>query len=755
MRTAFAAFSAALTIGLSPVAAQVDRSGDDPFLWLEDAQGARALAWVAAENAKTEAVLQADARFRDNYAALIKMASGTRYVPPPSLLGDGVAVFTADASHPRGALQWATLADYQAPTPQWRTLIDVGALDAADGQNWLIPSIDCPPRNAHRCLVTLSAGGEDAAELREFDLRSGAFVSGGFRLPRGVQVAGWVDPDTLIVARDWGAGTTTAAGYPFVVKLLRRGDELSAAKEVFRGEPSDANVWPWVLCDGQGDKSVLIQRARDIYHTETYLLAPSGIVRLAVPPQATLRGLFAGKLVFTLEEDWRFRGQTMRAGTLVAVPLAWLAGSDLQRGAPDDSPMAVFQPGPRESIEDVATLRERIAVTYYDNVRGRLVLFSNHGERGWAASPVPVPDNATVDIFGAVPGGTGSLPNVNLWTTGRPDSNTLFYRVSSFLEPEHGWQLNGATGNARSLAAQPATFEATADVTEQFEATAPDGTRIPYFVVHPKGMKLDGDNPTILTGYGGWRVIEAPYYDPVIGALWLSRGGVFVLANIRGGGEFGPAWHDAAVKTHRQVVFDDFTAVARDLIARKITRPERLGMMGASNGGLVVGVSLVQHPELWNAAVMDKPILDLMRFEKIARGAAGVGEYGSTAQANERAMLIATSPYANLRAGVRYPPPLLLTNTQDDRSGPAHARKFAARLGAMGDPYFFYEVGEGGHAGSHGATLNQQALTSALEMTYFAQRLMDPLSTEPRGTQASGLSGEGDRMPPLGRRRSQ
>jgi prolyl oligopeptidase len=652
------------------------------------------------------------------------MAAPGGYVPAPGLLGGGVSVFKANPAHPPGLLQWTSLADYRGARPRWRTLIDVGALDAAEGANWIISSIDCPPFNADRCLVTLSAGGTDAAELREFDLKAGDFVPAGFRLPRGKQIAGWIDPDTLIVGRDWGPGTTTTAGYPFVIKAMKRGQDISQAHEVFRGDQADANVWPYVLVDGEGHRAVLIQRARDNQHTETYQLTPGGVVRLAVPPRATLRGLIGGKLIFTLEQDWRFHGQAMASGALVAAPLAWLSKLDAP-AAPGDPSLVVFQPGPRQSIEDAAILRDRIAVTFYDNVRGRLAVFADQGAKGWTTSSVTVPDNAAVSIYTSGPGGTGSLPNVDLWTTSRSDSDTLFYRVSGFLTPMSFWQLDAATGATQILAAEPDSFDASGEATEQFEATAPDGTRIPYFVVHPKAMKLDGSNPTIEFAYGGWGFIMAPTYDPMIGKLWLDRGGVYVLANIRGGGEFGPAWHEAALKANRQLVYDDFTAVARDLIARKITSPEHLGALGASNGGLVAATSMVQHPELWNAAVIEKPILDLERYEKIAAGAAGVGEYGSMTQPDERAVLTATSPYRNLKPGVRYPEPLLITNTLDDRAGPAHARKFAARLSAFGSPFLFYEVGEGGHAGSTGATAGQQALTGALEMTYFMRRLMN------------------------------
>jgi prolyl oligopeptidase len=376
----------------------------------------------------------------------------------------------------------------------------------------------------------------------------------------------------------------------------------------------------------------------------------------------------------------------------------------------------IFEPGPRQSVDQVAVTANTVVASVYDNVRGSLLAF-RHGpcepgarrDAHWQLCPpasLPVAVNSSANIV----------------TTSEFD-DSLYYGVEGFLDPSRLYQANAASRSSALVKSLPPRFDASRDMVDQYEATSKDGTKIPYFVVHPKAMALDGTNPTILYAYGGFQVSETPFYSGNVGKLWLERGGVFVLANIRGGGEFGPAWHEAALKTHRQVAYDDFTAVGKDLIARGITSPRRLGIQGGSNGGLLMGVEFTQHPELWHAVDIQVPLLDMLRFEQIAAGASWVGEYGSVANPDERAFLASISPYANLKPGVAYPEPLIWTTTKDDRVGPQHARKFAAALAALGDPYLFYEVIEGGHG--LGANLKERAHTSALEMAYFIEKLMD------------------------------
>jgi prolyl oligopeptidase len=585
-------------------------------------------------------------------------------------------------------------------------VIDLDALSAAEHANWVWHGANCLRPSYTRCLVALSDGGEDATTIREFDLTTGAFVAGGFDLPHSKQNVDWLDADTLLVSRDWGPGTMTASGYPFVVKTLKRGQTLDQATEVFRGEPDDVSVDPVILRDGDGGRVALIQRGTDYFHSEIYELTGAGVVRLALPQKLNLDGLIKGVIVFTTEEDWSATGETFKSGSLLAFHPAELRPQPAGQAVAPSTVHLLFAPGSRQSVEQVAVSRSRVIAAIYDNVRGGLTVFADQGASGWSRTKLPVADDSSVDIA----------------TVGDTD-DSLYYGVDGFLAPPRLFQADAATGESREVKSLPPRFDASRDVVEQFEATSTDGTKVPYFVVHPKGMPLDGSNPTLLYAYGGFQVSMTPEYSGTLGKLWLERGGVYVLANIRGGGEFGPAWHEAALKTHRQVAYDDFAAVAKDLIARNITSPRRLGIQGGSNGGLLMGVEFTQHPELWRAVDIQVPLLDMLRFEQIAAGASWVGEYGSVANPDERAFLASISPYANLKAGVAYPEPFIWSTTKDDRVGPQHARKFAAALSALGDPYLFYEVIEGGHGS--GANLKERAHTSALEMTYFISKLVD------------------------------
>ncbi len=580
------------------------RAGEaqDPFLWLEDLKSPRAMAWVQAENAKTVAVLEGDLRFAGLNADALKIAEATDRIPTPDLIGDQVYNFWRDDTHVRGVWRRTSKADYATADPHWTTVLDLDALAAREHANWIWEGANCPPPSYRRCMISLSDGGEDATTEREFDLATGAFVPGGFVLPHSKQTVDWLDGDTLIVSRDWGPGTMTSSGYPFVVKTLKRGQTLDQAFEVFRGSPADVSVDPSVLRDGDGHVVALIERGIDFFHSETRLLgvgagigrAPGGTatVRLALPDQVTIHGLLGGRLIFTTEEGWAFGG-VYKAGSLLAftphalatpppVALAWENGSHL-----------LFEPTSRQTVDQVAITRHRVVAVIYDNVRGGLVVFEPNDDQAWSRLELPVAANSSVEI-----------------DTARDLDDGLYYDVSGFLDPPRLFQADASNGLIARVKSLPARFDASRDTVDQYEASSTDGTRIPYFVVHPKGMALEGANPTILYAYGGFQVSETPFYSGIDGKLWLERGGVFVLANIRGGGEFGPAWHEAGLKTHRQRVFDDFAAVADDLIARKITSPRRLGIQGGSNGGLLMGVEFVQHPELWRAVDIQVPLLD-------------------------------------------------------------------------------------------------------------------------------------------------
>jgi prolyl oligopeptidase len=669
----------------------------DPFLWLEDAHGTRALDWVRQQDAQTLSVLQSDPHYKSFFNQALALSQARDRVPVPAQLNGQIYNFWQDADHVRGIWRRTSLTDYRTPAPQWATVLDVDALAREEHANWVFKGQTCLEPAETLCLVALSDGGEDALVQREFDLRHSAFRPGGFFLPRAKTSVDWEDENDLIVATDWGPGTLTASGYPFVVKRLQRGEKLADAQEIFRGTPHDVEVDVATVTDGDGNRAVIIKQGLDFFRSAWFRVTRHGVEKLALPEKADLLGLVHGSLVIKLDEAWTPPGSpTITAGSLVTV----------DPDHPKTAPEIVFAEAPRQSLEEVGVTRDRLVASVYDNVRGRIVAFT-HGKSGWIGQRLTLPDNISVGVVSS-----------------ELRDNQVFLSVTGFLTPGSVWFADLDSDAPPAMVKQsPPRFDASRDTVDQFEATSTDDTKIPYFVVHPKDMKLDGSNPTLLYAYGGFQISMLPTYSPIIGKLWLEHGGVYVLANIRGGGEFGPAWHEAALKTKRQLAWDDFAAVGKDLVSRGITSPRRLGIEGGSNGGLLMGVEFTQHPDLWHAVVIEVPLLDMIRFEKIAAGASWVGEYGSMSNPDEAAFLTRTSPYANLRSGVNYPTPFIYTTTKDDRVGPQHARKFAAKLAALGQPYLYYEAIEGGHGA--GVNAREIAEERALEMTYLTRQLTE------------------------------
>jgi prolyl oligopeptidase len=688
-------------VALAPVSSLALAGPADPYIWLEAVHSERADAWVAAENAKTTGVLEQDARFAGLDADALAIAEAKDRIPNPRFLAGDIYNFWQDADHVRGIWRKTSLDDYGANEPNWTTIIDLDQLSSAEKANWVWKGADCRRPDEQRCLVRLSDGGEDADTIREFDLGTKEFVKGGFELPTSKQETAWNGGDQILVARDWGPDSMTKSGYPYIVKTLERGQALDQAHEIFRGKPSDTEVGLQTFEDSEGHRAVFIRRRLSFFEAEFYLVRDGKPTKLSLPLKSEVSELVAGRLLVELNDDWHAGDTHFYEGSLVALDLDALAA------APDSpAPSLVYRPGPREALDEVSATKDQLIVTTYENVKGRAFIYTPTKEGGWTHRQLDLPDNLSIGI-------------------GDSDfrSDRAFLTVSGFLTPSTLLLADAASGETKPQKSLPAKFDASKDVVEQRQATSKDGTKIPYFIVHPKEMALNGENPTILYAYGGFQVSETPTYSANIGKLWLERGGVYVLANIRGGGEFGPAWHEAGLKTHRQRIYDDFAAVAKDLIATKVTSPRRLGIEGGSNGGLLVGVEFTQHPEMWHAVDIQVPLLDMLRFEQIAAGSSWVGEYGSVANPAERKFLASISPYNNLKAGVKYPEPFVWTTTKDDRVGPQHARKFAAKLAELHSPYLFYEVTEGGHGA--GANLKERAKTTALEYTYFARKLMD------------------------------
>ncbi|WP_341207868.1 prolyl oligopeptidase family serine peptidase [uncultured Sphingomonas sp.] len=667
----------------------------DPYIWLEDKDGSRAQAWVAAENARTLPRLQNDPRYGKFYSEALAIAAAKDRIPMPQQVMGRIVNFWRDADHPQGILRWTTIEEYAAPTPAWRTLLDVDALSAAEGRKWVYKGMTCLMPEERLCLLALSEGGEDAITYREFDLAAGRFVADGFVLPTSKQGAVWLDKDTLLVSRDWGASTMTASSYPFVVKKVTRGQPLAEAVEVFRGAPDDQlGSYASVITDGVGNRAVFIERRKTFFGAERLLWTPAGVTKLDLPARTAPAAMIDGRVIFTTSEPWG----PIPTGGVASVPLKELEAGRM-------APTLIFAPTARQAVSGVDATRHHLILDYTDNVRGRITVYTPTAA-GWRAQPMALPDNASFGIAG---------------TSDRNDD--AFLVTTGFLTPTTLARfVAGTAAPPTPVKALPAKFDAAGLVADQFEATSSDGTKIPYFIVHRGDAPRDGSTPTIMTAYGGFELPMLPSYSAITGKLWLERGGAYVLANIRGGGEFGPAWHDAGRKTKRQVIYDDFAAVARDLMARRFTSAAKLGIYGGSNGGLLMGVEFNQHPELWRAVTIQVPLLDMLRYEQIAAGASWVDEYGSVSVPEERAFLRRISPYHNIKRGVAYPEPYIWTTTKDDRVGPQHARKFAARLKEYGLPYLFYEDTAGGHSGD--ADIEQGARLQALQMTYFAQKLL-------------------------------
>jgi prolyl oligopeptidase len=675
----------------------------DPYIWLEEFSSPRAMAWVESHNATTTNRLEADSRYARNYEEALKLAGAKDRIPQPEFVRGAIYNFWQDPEHLRGIWRKTTLADYTAPEPHWTTVLDVDALNKAEHKSWVFKGADILRPDETRCLVNLSDGGEDAVISREFDLDSGKFVEGGFTLPRGKHRIAWVDKDTLLIATDWSPGELTTSGYPYIVKRLKRGQSLSDAVEVFRGTKDDGGygVSPHVLRDGEGHTLAMIKRPLDTFRSEHYVLTEKGAKQINIPAKNEVVELVHGRVILRLNEAWSVAGKTFEAGSLVQTEL------EATKSSPDAlKPVLIWAPGPREALSGVSATRDNLLIALLDNVQGVAFVYTPSGH-GWTHKRLKLPANVSV--------GFGSADI---------HSNRAFVHLSGFLSPTALWLADGDSGALRTMKTLPPKFDASRDIVEQFEAISSDGTKIPYFVVHRKDSPRDGSTPTLLTAYGGFQLPRTPQYSPEIGKLWLERGGAYVLANIRGGGEFGPKWHEAGLGVKRQIIYDDFAAVAKDLFARKITSPRRLGIQGGSNGGLLMGVELTQHPEMWNAVVISVPLLDMIRISKIAAGASWQGEYGDVnADPAVKAFWLKTSPYHNLRKDVKYPEPFIFTTTRDDRVGPQHARKFAARMEEMKLPFLYYENTEGGHGA--GADLKQAARTQALTMTYLQEKLMD------------------------------
>jgi prolyl oligopeptidase len=670
---------------------------NDPFLWLEEVESERALAWVRERNARSLGTLEGDPRFAALNADALAIVNATDRIPSPSFWAGGISNFWQDAAQVRGVWRRTSLEGFRSASPAWETILDVDALAREEGKNWVFKGSDCLAPDERYCLVSLSDGGKDAVEVREFDAVERRFVDGGFRFPEGKQSVTWLDRNTLLVAREWAAGELTSSGYAYVVKRVTRGQPLERAVEVFRGEKTDVAATGVVLRDADGAaRATLLYRGRTFWESELYHLAPAGPQLLPFPARHSVHGLVEGQLLFTTNEAWK----DFAAGDVLSYDLAALL-----RDPAGAVPELVLHPGPRESVEGIVTTKTRLVVALYENVRGSAYAY-RRTPQCWTRARLPLPENSTVSL-GSVEQG----------------SDRLFVWAQGFLMPQTLYLADAAAGSATVLKQAPAKFDASGLVVEQHEARSADGTQVPYFIVRRADAPRDGTTPTLLYGYGGFQISQLPSYSAIRGKLWLERGGAFAVANTRGGGEFGPAWHQAAIGVNRDRAHEDFIAVAEDLVAKRFTSPRRLGIQGGSQGGLFMGVAMTRRPDLFHAVIIGVPLFDMLRFHLLLAGASWMGEYGNPEIPEERAWILRYSPYQALAAGKDYPEPFIFTSTKDDRVHPGHARKAAARLEQLGYAYLYYENVDGGHSAA--ANLVETARRNALEYTYLTRKLMD------------------------------
>ncbi|HEX8573537.1 MAG TPA: prolyl oligopeptidase family serine peptidase [Allosphingosinicella sp.] len=688
-----------LPASLLLLAAAAPASSDDPYLWLEEIEGKRALDQVKEWNSATERLLTADPKYESyRQRALAILDDKEQIATPDQLIGDKVGNLWRDASNPRGLWRVSPLAAYRSGKPQWRTLIDVDSLGRKEGKSWVWHGADCLAPDYRRCLVSLSPGGTDADVVREFDLATGRFVEDGFTVPEAKSSVAWVDRDTLLVGTDYGKGSLTSSGYPRILKLWKRGTPLSSARTLFEGEAADVATNP-IAVHSATRRWVFVSRGKTFWTNEYHLLTPTGgLVPVPLPADAEFEDVIGDRLIAKLQSPLGRFG----AGTLVSYSLADI----VSRG--NAEPRLVMAPTARQAIEEVSASDAVLWVKALDDVSGRLFALTPKRNGTWASRAVALPANSTVHLLAA---------------GGKPEG--AFATVEGMLTPPALYSVR--QGSRPALVQRlPARFDSSALSVEQRFATSKDGTRIPYFLVRRKGVS--GPVPTLIHAYGGFRAAQTPGYltgQPYragpLGMFWTEEGNAYVLANIRGGGEYGPEWHKSVLRENRQKSFDDLHAVAEDLIRTGVTAKGRIGISGRSNGGVLVGAAMNQRPDLYSAVISGSPLHDMKRYSKLLAGASWVDEYGDPDKPADWAFLSKYSPYQNLRPGVRYPAVFFYSSTKDDRVHPGHARKMAARLGEYGNRFYFHEYLEGGH--SVGADNAEDAKRAALLMAYLKREL--------------------------------
>ncbi len=694
--TALAAPPATAKPATAKPAAMSQTAVEDPYLWLEGVEDPKALDWVRERNARSGAEIGSTPEFQKLEADLRAILDSDARIPAVQKIGSYYYNFWKDKDHPRGLWRRTTLIEYRKAEPQWETVIDLDALNAAEKENWVWHGVECLKPQYQRCLVALSRGGADADVSREFDLESKTWVEGGFFRPEAKGGLQWIDRDTVFVYTDFGQGSMTDSGYPRVVKEWKRGTPIESAKVVYEGKPADMYIAAYHDLTPGYERS-FVSRTIAFYNDELYLRGKDGKLTKIDVPNSANKSVHNQWMTLELREPWKLKDREYVAGALLAIDFdKFMAGSrDFD---------VVFTPDEHTSLSGHAWTKSHLVLTLLNDVKSKIRILTPLGEGGWKQMLLS---------------GAPSVGTVGVSPVDADNSDALWMTTSDFLTPT-ALSLVEIGKQPEKLKSMPAFFDAEGLITEQNFATSKDGTKVPYFIVRPKHMKMDGSTPTLIWGYGGFEVSYTATYNSMAGRGWLQQGGVFVLANIRGGGEYGPAWHQAALKANRHKAYEDFAAVAQDLFARKITSPQRLGAQGGSNGGLLMGNMITQYPQLFGAIVCQVPLLDMKRYSHLLAGASWMAEYGDP-DTKDWDFIKTFSPYHLLSDGAKYPPVLFTTSTRDDRVHPGHARKMMAKMEAMGADVRYYENIEGGHGGA--ANNQQEAHMRALAYTFLWQQL--------------------------------
>ncbi|MEO5733554.1 MAG: prolyl oligopeptidase family serine peptidase [Rubrivivax sp.] len=674
----------------------------DPYRWLEDVQGERSLAWVRERNAATERVLISQPGFDTLRTQIREVLDSKVQIPQVSRRGAWFYNLWRDADHPRGLWRRTTLDEYRKAEPAWDTVIDLDALGKAEGENWVWGGATCLGPDYRRCLVSLSRGGADAHVVREFDTVEKQFIADGFKLPEAKSDVRWIDADHLLVGTDFGDGSLTDSGYPRVIRQWARGTALDRAKTVFEAETAD--VAASVRVDRTpGFERTVFHRAVDFYRSVDSLWLNGALQRLPKPDDARL-AFDRQHVLIELRSDWSTDGRTWPGGSLLLGDAAAFIGGRAVAWT------ALFTPTPTRALASWTATRSTVLVSLLDDVASRLEAW-HRVDGHWQQRVVDAPHPGSLSVT--------ALHDPEL--ADDPLAESYLLQSADFLNPDSLQLATTANDRREPLKTRPTFFDATGMRVEQRFVRSTGGARVPYFVVWPKGAKPDGRNPTLLSGYGGFEISRTPFYSGVTGRLWTGRGGVWVLANIRGGGEYGPAWHQAAVREGKQKSYDDFAAVAQDLIDTGVTQRGHLAIQGGSNGGLLVGAVMLQHPELFGAVVCQVPLLDMQRYHKLLAGASWMAEYGNPDLPTDWEFMRRYSPYQNVQPDTDLPAVLFTTSTRDDRVHPGHARKMAARMLAQGHDVLLWENIEGGHGGA--ADNAQRATMLALEYAFLWRQI--------------------------------